>query len=192
MPPSNKEKALVLLFWDKQQRAFPVTIIKRFPSLEVPTAIFEKLDHSSHKPLSFNSYKHLYTELQQPFYRHNYPNCKHPNYKNMQLNLDSTLLVLTTFLIPTILARCPVCFDNTVRGCDGFGPDTPYYTCYKTSAGVHMVSTFTCDGGCRLVMGQPRCNNGKHRDDMITFPLDPKCPWGLREVNGKTPSRFIA
>lgn len=110
----------------------------------------------------------------------------------MQLKTHSTLLVLTTFLIPTILARCPVCFDNTVRGCDGLGPDTLYYTCYKSSAGVNMVSTFSCDGGCRLTMGQPRCNNGKHRDDMIALPVDPNCPWGLRDVNGKKPSRFRA
>lgn len=113
----------------------------------------------------------------------------------MQPESRSTLLILISFLIPSILAftkECPICFDNTVRGCDGIGPDTSYYTCYTTSADVHMVASYTCDGGCRLVNGNARCNNGKLRDEVVTLPMDPKCPWGLRDVNGKTPARFRA
>ena len=113
----------------------------------------------------------------------------------MHPKVYSTLLTLITLAIPLVLAfqkECPICFDNTVRGCDGLGPDTPYYTCYKTPANVNMVSSYTCDGGCRLVNGTPRCNNGKHRDDTVALPVDPKCPWGLRDVNGKKPSMFRA
>lgn len=113
----------------------------------------------------------------------------------MQPASRSTLLILISFLIPSILAftkECPICFDDTVRGCDGIGPDTSYYTCYTTSADVHMVASYTCDGGCRLVNGNARCNNGKLRDEVVTLPMDPKCPWGLRDVNGKTPARFRA
>lgn len=113
----------------------------------------------------------------------------------MQPKLRSNVLILISFLIPPIIGftkECPICFDNTVRGCDGIGPDTPYYTCYKTSADVNMVASYTCDGGCRLVNGNPRCNNGKLRDEVVALPVDPKCPWGLRDVNGKQPSKFRA
>lgn len=107
----------------------------------------------------------------------------------MQLNIHSKLFVLATFLVPAILARCPVCFDNTVRGCDGLGPDSLYYTCYKSNINAMMVSTFTCEGGCRYIMGEPRCNNGRFKNDMIALPVDPTCPWGLR---GRTPTAFTA
>lgn len=116
------------------------------------------------------------------------------NPKTMQPKL-SLIFTITTLLIPFIVAltkECPVCFDNTVRGCDGIGPGSRYYTCYQTPAAVHMVSTYTCDGGCRLVNGEPRCNNGKFHDDTIAMPMDPKCPWGLRGMNGNKPSRFRA
>lgn len=132
------------------------------------------------------------TILRQLHYQHNYSNYKR---QKMQPKLRSNYLILISFLIPLILAftkECPICFDNTVRGCDGIGPDTPYYTCYTTPTDVHMVSSYTCDGGCKLVNGNPRCNNGKLRDEVVTLPMDPKCPWGLRDVNGKKPSRFRA
>lgn len=130
----------------------------------------------------------------QHHYKYNYPNY---NFANMQPNIRSTLLILTAFLAPLISAgrfvkECPVCFDNTVRGCDGIGPNTAYYTCYKTPANVNMVATYACDGGCRLVQGQPRCNNGKLRNEVPALPVDPNCPWGLREVNGKKRSEFQA
>lgn len=113
----------------------------------------------------------------------------------MRPNIHSALLIIGTFLDPLVFAfakECPVCFDNTVRGCDGLGPNTPYYTCYKTSANTLMVASYTCDGGCRLTNGEPRCNNGKLRNEVPTLPMDPNCPWGLRDVNGKKPSKFRA
>lgn len=121
---------------------------------------------------------------------------------NIRLQTSRTMQIVPRLTIPLAIflaarvaaEQCPICFDNTIRGCteQTEGNKPFYYTCSQKPNGAHMIASFACDGGCHIVNGEPRCNNGKFKSEIIAMPLDLKCPWGLRHKGGKRSITFEA